>query len=471
MFKTQEVPKIFCGTDLGANVDFAVRTLGLSKLRHAKPPSRRAFFLHIPKTGGTAITQQVSLFYEEERVQPWGARLADLADELVGHAIDLPRSQIWKHKNPTDFDFYGREHVTLSQWQTLNDRFVELRDCIQFTIMRDPVRRSKSMLQHLHRLQESTTQSAYLAGAMSIQERDDEIAFCRLVRSLPLNELLSLQQSYAQDRIRREFRNVATMTYSTASSSASDREHLASAMQNLEKMHFVGIQEDLDGTIRRISQLLDMPMPPKALSSNVGHYNKIIDVETQSLFEGLNTLDIELYRFARSLHESAMQTLPSPEEYNREWARRQSLEGTASGFEITMAGPIPGWGWHCREGGYNDVPYLCWTTSHAVIYLPFHRSASYELELHCHAAMDEQNWHGTKAQVGNQLFDFRVTRIVNGLTVMTTTINGLEGGTAWRKVEIVPAKTISHHELNPECDDVRQKGISVERIRLTRISA
>lgn len=471
MVNTQEFGTMFCSTDLRDDTYFAVENLDQCKLNHAKSPSRRTFFLHIPKTGGTAITQQISLFYEEERVQPWGARLADLANALVGQSTDLPRSRIWEHKNPTDYDFFGREHVTMSQWQIINDNFTGLKDCIQFTILRDPVKRSKSRLQHFYRLQEPTIQNAYLAGAMTIQERDDQIAFCRSVRTLPLKALLSLQQSYAQDMIQLQFRNRATMTYSTASSSASDQQHLASAMHNIEKMNLVGIQEDLDGTIRRVSQLLDMPMPPKALSSNVGNYQKNIDAETQSLFEGLNSLDMELYRFARSLHESALRTLPSPEEYNREWARRQSLEGTYNGFEITMDGPIPGWGWHCREGGCNDVPYLCWTTSHAVIYMPFHHSSSYELVLHCHATMDEQNWLGTKAKVGNRLFDFRKARTVNGLPVMTTTIDGLEGDTEWRQVEIIPAKTISHHELNPECDDIRQKGISIERIRLIRISA
>jgi hypothetical protein len=432
---------------------------------------RRAFFLHIPKTGGTALTQQLALLYEERRVQPWGARLSDLAAQFAGQPTMLARGRIWNDQAATDFDLFSRDHCTLADWERLVASVPELAKCVRFTVLREPVARAYSMLQHLRRRTPETIEGAYVAGLLSLQDRDTQLAVQKFACGLSTLEFLDLPQKELHRLIDHELRNRATRMLSTAKESASEQEHFESAVSNLEKFDVVGLQEDLDGTMQKLCMRLDVPMPPSVLDANVGHYARCIDEAVSARLRSMNELDLELYRIAASRHAVDSRELPTPERYNRAWSERRSWAGYQRDYEIEMSGPVPGWGWHCREGGVGDVPYLCWTTGVAAVYLPMSPGVQYELELHCRGTMSERNWSQTTVRVEEREFSLQLVAATNGFPMLKATIACANHQAGWKEVRIVPLETLSHHQLDATCDDRRQKGICVERIRLTPLNS
>ena len=446
--------------------------LPLTRLAHSPTasdqPRRRVFFLHVPKTGGTALTQQLALLFRESRIQPWGARLPDLANKYAGRPSALGRARIWDHHDAQDFDLFSRDHLCLSDWLSLVQAIPELNTCICFTVLREPVARSFSMLHHIRRRTVETIQAAYSAGMLTAEDRDNALTFQRLACELPTLELLNQQQPELRAIVERELANCATHMLSTAPKEATDQEHLESAKKNLCSLDIVGLQEDLAGTFQQLCMKLDVPMPPLVIDANVGDYQRSIDEAVRARLTAMNSLDIELYQLACQLHREKMNALPGADAYNADWARRQPPTGCRDDYGVCMSEPILGWGWHCREGGVGDIPYLCWTTGTSVIYLPMIVNQSYELSIRCRGSMSDENWTKSSVLLAGNRFPLHVVPAEDGLPILKTELQCTDGVSGWQRVDIVPFETRSHQQLDAACPDTRQKGICVEQITLRK---
>jgi hypothetical protein len=442
----------------------------LTETRLTKPmsPGERVFFLHIEKTGGTALTQQLALLYQEDRIQPWGAGLCDLAGSHVGVKPLLPCAKIWDKISIVDLDLLGRDHTTMATWDLLVKEYQDLNSFVKLTVLREPVSRTVSMLYHTRRILDANVFKAEADGAIDATKRDLMLRHNKMARELDFLELLKVQDEPLRRMTHNKFVNCMTRRLSTAPQNATTTQHLDSAKRNLERLTLVGIQEDLSGTMRRICKHLDWPMPPNVIDANVGNYASTLSEETLAHIAMLNEADLELYKIAKSIHEAEMQTMPCPDMFNEDWARRQTMQGTQDGIEITMHDPIPGWGWHCREGGRDGVPFLCWTTETPVVYLPIFSAVSYELAVHCSGSLAEENWHRSRVRINGKIFNLVETRCENGMRVLTAKI-ALSGADSWKKVEILPSIIRSHHDIDPDCNDRRKKGLCVEKIQLNRL--
>ncbi len=127
-------------------------------------------------------------------------------------------------------------------------------------------------------------------------------------------------------------------------------------------------------------------------------------------------------------------------------------------LEIRMSDYIPGWGWHCREGGVGDVPYMCWTTETAVLYLPVILNQQYQLQIDTHGAMLPELLTNTVCRINGHTLTFQAKEIGSGVTRLTAKIDANMGQSqAWSPVEIRVPATLSHEELQPGCGDHRQR--------------
>jgi hypothetical protein len=255
--------------------------------------SVRAYFDHIPKTGGTACYEHFRSCIGAEHVSPFV--LFELApDALAKHAA---RALVSGHFEPLPGSLP-------------TDRF-------SFTILRDPIERTLSEY------------SAILFDeAMHPGEGFEAI---RKARRAPLIELLLDEDP----RISIMFRNRQTKHFAGYANSmdrdTTDTEMLGYAKAALTEFDFVGVYEDMVGFVDLSCERLGIPIPNTLPRRNVTSKKILfesLNSREQELLVELNRADIDLMKFARERYS----------EYRRETMRRlircQSIRGDSSGTEI-----------------------------------------------------------------------------------------------------------------------------------------
>jgi hypothetical protein len=255
--------------------------------------SDRAYFDHIPKTGGTACYEYFRSCMGVEHVSPFV--LFELApDALAKHA---GRALVSGHFEPLPGSLP-------------TDRFT-------FTILRDPIER---------------TLSEYSAILFDEDMHPGEgFEAIRKARHTPLIELLLDEDP----RISIVFRNRQTKHFAGYSGSTdrttSDAEMLDYAKAALAKFDLVGVYDDMAGFLDLSCERLGIPIPDSLPRRNVTSKRisfGSLSSREQELLMDLNRADIDLVKFATEQYR----------EFRRETMRRlircEAIHGDSSGTEI-----------------------------------------------------------------------------------------------------------------------------------------
>lgn len=430
---------------------------------------RRVVFFHLPKTGGTALTQQAGLFFAERSIQPWSTNLADLLPDAPRDPGWTTRRPSWGTTNLGDLRFFAREHLEYATWQRLRVAHPELSTALSFALFREPVSRASSMLSHRRRESPEAVEAALLRGAFTTAQRDAALRYSRAVQVMDAEELLAaedpvLRQSIRDDladRMTRAFLPVPDPTRGGLAGTA-----LEAALEAIAGLDLIGLQEDLLGSLWKLCHALDLPMPPATLEANRGD-GDVPSPRAAAMLADLNPHDRLLYEHVRDRHRRECQRLPAAADHNRRWAETRDVTAYRDGVEIPASGALPGWGWHCREAGVNGLPFLCWTGPVAVVFLPVPPDRRSRFELDVHGVMGEASWTGTLCRIDGRDFPLAPSDVATGVRRLAAELPpGTGRRRGWTEVEIVVPATRSHEDLQPGCGDRRIKGLLVEAIRL-----
>lgn len=232
---------------------------------------RTLIFLHIPKTGGTTLQHILQRCYARNEICTFRDENRESQIANFKRLAAEQRAQYRLIQGHLSFGFH--HHLP--------------GDSIYITLLREPISRALSFYHYAQ-----SHPGHYLHQVL----KSDQVDLKTLLkeRTVTTQELFNLQTGM-----------VAGEGYYDSERPA-DRAALERAKKNLEDRFVVGLTEEFDASVRRMSQLFGW---------NVGAYRKknvtrrkrgidAPDSETISLLRQANALDIELYQFARDLFET-----------------------------------------------------------------------------------------------------------------------------------------------------------------------
>lgn len=221
----------------------------------------RFFFLHIPKTAGT------SLHYV----------LGNLASPFLHlshpHQRRWPAALIWNRFRGCGGHIY---------WSDAEKQ--GLLNALKIAFFRDPVKRVLSQF------------------AFSSQESVGDRPEAILARQLSLRTMISEESGHFGS-----FWNLQTFALSgLPRTELSPEAHLASALENLERLDFIGTTETFEEDIVELKSFLgasSIPVVPHENRSNTPIQRTELDAETLALLKNSQRLDFVLYRRAVELRK------------------------------------------------------------------------------------------------------------------------------------------------------------------------
>jgi hypothetical protein len=261
----------------------------VSRGRHAEPIGRLAF-LHLPRTGGTAVQHHL--------------------EAIVG------KGNVLRLRLPPDYlerlDAIRSSQIVLGHFFYPVVRLMP--DAKLATVIREPVERSISVWEYLHwQTQHPDHERLRSRGIQSLDEFAEDEALAAHVRDnqtrllgveYDVEAIVSALEAKEMDLV--EAQRIAA----TAEGAPADAATLGRAKRRLDQMEVVGVTEDLPGFAHRLEAATglasgrepkrDNATPPGTLAMRSEAYGE----STRRRLAELNAYDAELYSFARRLSES-----------------------------------------------------------------------------------------------------------------------------------------------------------------------
>ncbi len=431
-------------------------------------PNPDVFFVHVPKTAGTSLRSLLEQYHHQKFVVPTDI-LRRMAQEQ-----GVPRSEL---KRTPELDAYACFHAHTNYVDFLRE------DMSRVTILRDPRSRLQSLMNHW----QQWTDKEITNGP----GKDHIKNIKRQAKASTLNEFLQIDA----DAVRRLFHNGMAKTLV---SNFPVPEHvrlkgqdlLDRALQNLDRMDWVGITERFDESILLLCDYFAWPVPNATQRLNVRqHRTKETDEPTQSIKDALE-YDQVIYARGVELLDTRLDELRARFEHlvtdQHDLAYCLSAENTkrwlaqtdsARPREIncTMDEPLRGIGWHEREGvdtGRTPSRRTSrWTGpgTESTIECLIKPADAYRVELGVESVIDQDIYRGVAISINGQEsqaidFDRSWVSWISGKPprTLSTIVSGQPvGDDGFCRLKIQVPRTISQEQISPGCTDKRAKGIGI----------
>jgi len=225
--------------------------------------NQKVYFIHIRKTAGTAMREQIAFNIPREQRCP----------ELSEFELFVKHERDGIEEYLSQFDFFSGHYYTLAQYLPS--------DTFKFTILRDPISRCISEINHIYS-DKMDLLHEYTKGMTKAEALDDT-------------------------KVREQLENAQTkhlvMNAGGEYDSMSDSERLESAKKFLDELSFFGLQEQFETSIFLLSRELGWQLPPKIKKINDKITKDGMKIHHKIPFIGkiynLNRLDIQLYKYAQ----------------------------------------------------------------------------------------------------------------------------------------------------------------------------
>jgi hypothetical protein len=230
----------------------------------------RFFFVHLQKTGGTALFRRLRHHFGLRGVYPMPEYQGSPETSL---GIDALVARFARHRDEIRV---VTGHFPLCTVDLLPARFTT------FTVLREPVARTLSFLRH-QRKEEPRFRDAPLSEIYA-----DPVCREGLIRN-HMVRMLSLEKD--------------EMTDGALTPIVVDRGRLDAAKRNLsERIDATGLQEDLDGFCDALAARFGWDLGPPQLANRTAHRDRDeASPDLRARIADDNAMDVELYRFAVGL--------------------------------------------------------------------------------------------------------------------------------------------------------------------------
>ncbi|NKE47060.1 methyltransferase domain-containing protein [Roseomonas frigidaquae] len=409
----------------------------------------RLAFLHIPKTAGTAFGAALAQRFAEHEIASTlrMALTSGAADPLLTQVVPAYRALgIGSHLDQDKLDAIA---AALPPGQRL----------FTVTVLREPRERLISQYRHWRRSLDSSM--ADLPQA----HRDAFLA----ARSLTLGEFLEAAIPFAEPH----FRNAqARMLCGHGSSEMMDEATLLqTALANLASYDVVATTETLDDGMARIAEAFGWSPPDSVRPLNVapGEPLATLAPEVEALIEDHIRVDRKLWEAAQEI----MAAPPVPRAGRSYYGPSPALvatllEGGRTRFGMEAA--LDGVGWHVREGAGATLSRWTGPGRRATIRLRAPQLRQLELGISLVSVLD---W-AMVDQVALTLDGVKPSAppMVDhgqGQPLLRARFDLPDAGDGLRDLVVEVPFTRSHHDVDPEINDKRQKGLAIGEITLSAL--
>lgn len=384
-----------------------------------------------------------------------------------------PRNKI---KRTPQLDAYTCFHAHTNYVDFLRE------DISRVTILRNPMSRLRSLMNHW----QQWTEKEILAGP----EKPHVKEIKRQAKRLELGEFLKIDA----DIIDRLFHNGMTKTYVTnfpipEHNRLKGQDLFNRAIQNLDRMDWVGITERFDESILLLCDYFSWPVPKATQRLNVRQHTKKDTAEPSQSIKDALEFDQAIYEHGVKLLDTKLADLNARFEHlitdqhdlahcvNAENTKRwlaQADSARPTEINSTMDEPLRGIGWHEREGvDSKRVPRRTsrWTGpgTESTIECLIKPADAYRIELGIESVIDQDIYRGVTISINGQEsqaidFDRSWVSWVAGKpprTISTVVSGQPVGDDGFCRLQIQVPKTISQEQITPGCGDKRTKGIGL----------
>lgn len=408
----------------------------------SQPP--RLFFLHILKTGGTSFYRFLENNY---------ARNDSLRDDRFAQLHGLKDDREAFLKRLAQVRLITKLHLDYSFVAELKERDPALR---VVTLLREPVQRCFSMIEHWRRVPE-----VHIA---SLDEVRRELVID--ARTMPAEAFVEKHAQRLSDH--------QTKILGGESDHVADPprdELLATARRNLASIDYVGLTERMDETAACLASGMCFYNSINRERLNVTRDDSRLTADEKAQIRGqlteLNRCDDTLYadaqvQFARlvSRWKFAQFRSSSPD------APTPLLAGQS--FRCTMDSPLVGDGWHEREGGPDQACRWGGPDRCSTLFLPIAPFGHLEITITILSVISDDLLAGMQVIVAGLRVPHRVRQ--ENQRLMITATADLAGNLGdWLELELRFPGTRSAHEV-AGLDDHRQKTVAVEAVQVTRLT-
>jgi hypothetical protein len=323
------------------------------------PPRPRLFFMRLPKTAGMALRLFLGNQYPVDRIMP-----ANDWRELL--SVDL-----WDLQQYSLF----QGHFSCGLMDLLPA------DAVPIVFLREPVARTISHLKHMRRDPSFSSIGYKLAAGRSL----DELVHDEFIMKLCCDVQSSLLCNYISGPailagLRRD--QMAGNTPNPDAFSAPP--DLAAAEESLERFRFIGLVEDFQEDILRLSLELGLhpplPLPKRNFDPGGETDPNALAPETLAIIRQCNPVDVALYAAVKA--RLAKRPRLTRDAVGSSLLARGIYRPIAEPVEFAMTGPIPGSNWYACEaadrGGHRWTGPLAATTFE----LPLASGFDFEFAMH-----------------------------------------------------------------------------------------
>ena len=403
----------------------------------------RLFFVHIPKTAGTTLTEILDQHFDPLEIFP----------HTHWHSVpeELPIEEL------TGFGLY-RGHFYKTSLETLLPGKVST-----LTVLRDPIERIFSAYNHTRNFKETAQHPHHAAIG------GEDGTLLDYINMPDKNPTRNTQVSYLSWPAPDERSVMASQQcYAFDPTPFQDLER---AKEALSQMAFVGIQEDFDRSIQLLNHTLQWDPVSLVGKANVGMYsNRASDVESSVLerLRELNQLDLELYDYGKTLFEERYRLMVQDLLWHEFCVHWRDREKPASA-RADLGGSFFGEGWYPREVDPNGVGFRWMGLQEwATVCLPVAATERMEVLAKVLHAPTSEILAGTRLFVNDQ--EVAVRRAADPITGFIDIIGRFPGGIIERsssrpiaRIRIQVPGTFRYPE---ERGDDRQFGLAITSVEV-----
>jgi hypothetical protein len=404
----------------------------------------RLFFLHLPKTGGTTFYRFLENNYPQQ---------ASISDELFA---DLRRRSGEREAFVAmlaDVRLITRLHLDYTYVERLQAIHPLLR---VLTILRPPVERALSSIDHWRRVPEENAQQASRAKRELMTD----------ARTMPLADFVERHREWLSDR------QAKLIGGNSEECQPVDRTALRDAsLRNLEKIDYVGVTGQLLPFAAAVSFFMGFFNSMTTHRLNVSQAASRLSAEERQSISGqlaeLNQIDTLVYQEAELRCERLIHRWKkSLYDLTRPPGPRQLPAGETAVF--SMAEPLVGDGWHEREGGIQAVCRWAGPQRYSSLYLALVPEGTFQVSIWMPSVISGDVLAEMAVQLGGLPVKHELT-VCDGFQVATATVSLTDPEARCLHLELSFPLTASAWDICGAADR-RQKTVAVERVEVHRLA-